>query len=122
MTWQYTIEWHPSTREAVQVDDDKPSGLVHTSKRKNIVTVTSKPRSQMESSLITVNTWTSYVAKNMTENPPSTANLTGLPDIETYDPITVFAQVETLFFRVKFKLLLIFLDMFKRYCEEVFLL
>jgi hypothetical protein len=82
MTWQYTIEWHHSTA----ADNDKP-------RRKNIVTVTSKPRSQMESSLITVSTWTSYVPKNATET-AAHANLTGLPDIETHEPITVFAQVE----------------------------
>ena len=48
MTWQYTIEWHSGQVSALS-----------NSNRKSIVIVTSKPRSQTESTLIKVKTWTS---------------------------------------------------------------
>ena len=47
MTWQYTIEWHGN------------AAALSNSNRKSIVIVTSKPRSQTESTLIKVKTWTS---------------------------------------------------------------
>jgi hypothetical protein len=81
MTWQYTIEWH-QPRDA-NVDGDAARRDVS---RKNIVTVTSKPRSQMESSLITLKTWTSASGLNKTAE----ANAT-VP--EDFRPLAVFAQV-----------------------------
>jgi hypothetical protein len=50
MTWQYTIEWH---------------SIVGSSNRKSIVVVNSKPRSQMEKTLITLQTWTSSLPKSL---------------------------------------------------------
>lgn len=45
MTWQYAIEWHEMAN----------------ANRKSIVVVTSKPRSQSESGLISIKAWTSAI-------------------------------------------------------------
>ena len=88
VTWQYTIEWHQPRDVASDVDAPKRDVV----SRKNIVTVTSKPRSQMESSLITVSTWTSETTLNRTvavgiDDANSTSNA------EEFQPLTIFAQV-----------------------------
>ena len=57
MTWQYTIEWHGN---AASDSLNFSNGL-----RKSIVVVTSKPRSQLEDTLITVKSWTKNVTKGM---------------------------------------------------------
>ena len=83
MTWQYTIEWH-QPRDATS-DADAPKRDVAS--RKNIVMVTSKPRSQMESSLITVATWTSLTSLNKSDENNSTFQ------VDDFRPLAVFAQV-----------------------------
>ena len=61
MTWQYTIEWHDTSRSLI-ADNSKSgghtSGLIN-SNSKSIVMVGSKPRSQSEKQLISVQAWTS---------------------------------------------------------------
>ena len=91
MTWQYTIEWH-QPRDV----SDAQKGDASNKQRKNIVTVTSKPRSQMESSLITVTTWTSNSIVNATlrseESDAKNVTMTTTADRE-FEPLSVFAQV-----------------------------
>ena len=59
MTWQYTIEWHDTSRSLI-ADNSKIGhhGLIN-SNSKSIVMVASKPRSQSEKQLISVQAWTS---------------------------------------------------------------
>ena len=91
MTWQYTIEWHQSRDASDIASDIVKSSDTTKSNRKNIVTVTSKPRSQMESSLITVTTWTSNSIVNTTRL--ESINNATLPDGDLEQPLSVFAQV-----------------------------
>ena len=59
MTWQYTIEWHDTSRSLI-ADNSKSSGHgIVNSNSKSIVMVASKPRSQSEKQLISVQAWTS---------------------------------------------------------------
>ena len=56
MTWQYTIEWHRGPKSFFQATED----LDVERTKQNIVIVTSKPRSQSDEGLISVETWTSF--------------------------------------------------------------
>ena len=86
MTWQYDIEWHngggnrkdrhrtsdlsTSTlqgRKTTNSDITSSSLYERDSRMKNIVVVTSKPRSQTAGNLITTHTWTSLIEKEDTK-------------------------------------------------------
>ncbi len=58
MTWQYNIEWHGNGAAGGSGSSAGLLGLGSNGLRKSIVVVTSKPRSQLEDSLITVSAWT----------------------------------------------------------------
>ena len=91
MTWQYTIEWHQPRDATSDAEASKRDAVT----RKNIVTVTSKPRSQMESSLITVATWTSASVTAML-NKSDDANATSTSSallVGDFRPLSIFAQV-----------------------------
>ena len=69
MTWQYNIEWHQGRRRHQRYQTGNGSNSTgsyiqlqpqQTQQRKSIVVVTSKPRSQMEDSLISVKGWTNF--------------------------------------------------------------